>query len=196
VSLPSKRWLLLQHLLRVWGGQFPPECPGQFRPEWVVSLRRNGVVTFIRISTIEPENFKAYVQINEMYINEILDFVSKYISQNEIPPKKINITTREIKLSLREVALICHYEGRPVTRTNGNIIANEYSHNSGDALFNHYTRYQSKANRIGTEGSPKKNSNKVKLFESVLSYFENNEEIKSKISEDLNDLKTAIIKNQ
>jgi hypothetical protein len=46
-----KRWLLLQHLLRVWGGQFPPECPGQFRPEWVVSLRRNGVVTFIRISS-------------------------------------------------------------------------------------------------------------------------------------------------
>jgi hypothetical protein len=36
-----KRWLLLQHLLRVWGGQFPPECPGQFPPEWVVSLRRN-----------------------------------------------------------------------------------------------------------------------------------------------------------
>jgi hypothetical protein len=46
-----KRWLLLQHLLRVWGGQFPPECPGQFPPEWVVSLRRNVVVTFIRIST-------------------------------------------------------------------------------------------------------------------------------------------------
>jgi len=37
-------------LLHVCGGQFPPECPGQFRPEWVVSLRRNVVVTFIRIS--------------------------------------------------------------------------------------------------------------------------------------------------
>src|SRR5476651_602792 len=45
-----KRWLLLQHLLRVWGGQFPPERTGQFRPEWVVSLRRNVVVKFNRIS--------------------------------------------------------------------------------------------------------------------------------------------------
>src|ERR1700722_12882977 len=50
-----KRWLLLQHLLRVWGGQFPPECPGQFPPEWVVSLRRNVVVTFIRISKLITE---------------------------------------------------------------------------------------------------------------------------------------------
>jgi hypothetical protein len=42
--------LLLQHLLLVLGGQFPPKCPGQFAPKRVVSLRRNGVVTFIRIS--------------------------------------------------------------------------------------------------------------------------------------------------
>jgi hypothetical protein len=43
--------LLLQHLLHVEGGQFVPESPGQFAPELVVSLPRNQVVWFIRIST-------------------------------------------------------------------------------------------------------------------------------------------------
>ncbi|MEO7215188.1 hypothetical protein, partial [Mucilaginibacter sp.] len=43
---------LLQHLLHVEGGQFVPESPGQFAPELVVSLPRNQVVWFIRISNI------------------------------------------------------------------------------------------------------------------------------------------------
>jgi hypothetical protein len=46
-----KRWLLLQHLLRFLVGQFAPKYPGQFAPKRGVSLRRNGMVTFIRIST-------------------------------------------------------------------------------------------------------------------------------------------------
>nr|MBB6152149.1 hypothetical protein [Mucilaginibacter sp. SP1R1] len=33
-------------------GQFVPESPGQFAPELVVSLPRNQVVWFIRISTL------------------------------------------------------------------------------------------------------------------------------------------------
>jgi len=44
-------------LLRVCGGQFAPESGGQFRPEWVVSLRRIGVVTFIRISNHNSEKY-------------------------------------------------------------------------------------------------------------------------------------------
>jgi hypothetical protein len=32
-------------------GQFAPKYPGQFAPKRGVSLRRNGVVSFIRIST-------------------------------------------------------------------------------------------------------------------------------------------------
>jgi hypothetical protein len=39
-------------LLHVEGGQFTPEYPGQFAPELVVSLRRNQVVWFIRISNL------------------------------------------------------------------------------------------------------------------------------------------------
>jgi PRTRC genetic system protein B len=53
VYVASERWLLLQHLLHVEGGQFVPESPGQFAPELVVSLPRNQVVWFIRISSGE-----------------------------------------------------------------------------------------------------------------------------------------------
>ncbi|MFI5158664.1 MAG: hypothetical protein ACHQF4_07340, partial [Sphingobacteriales bacterium] len=59
----SERWLLLQHLLRVEGGQFVPESPGQFAPELVVSLRRNQVVWFIRISIL---GFVLFADINSV----------------------------------------------------------------------------------------------------------------------------------
>jgi len=37
-------------------GQFAPKCPGQFAPKRGVSLRRNGMVTFIRISNDELQS--------------------------------------------------------------------------------------------------------------------------------------------
>ena len=62
-------------MLRVWGGQFPPECTGQFRPEWVVSLRRNVVVKFNRISNLLTafEKF-AYGQSLHTAFTELLDW--------------------------------------------------------------------------------------------------------------------------
>jgi len=50
-SFALKRWLLLQHLLLVLVGQFAPKYHGQFAPKQWVSLRRNGVVSFIIISS-------------------------------------------------------------------------------------------------------------------------------------------------
>ena len=36
-------------------GQFAPKCPGQFAPKQWVSLRRNGVVSFIIISRYDTQ---------------------------------------------------------------------------------------------------------------------------------------------
>jgi len=96
------------------------------------------------------------------------------------------------KLTLRQIALICHYTSRAVTRETGKVIAKEYNHTSGDALFNHYTFYRSKANRTGAEDSLKKNTNKIELFESVLSLLAGNEGANKQILTDLAALKTAI----
>jgi hypothetical protein len=68
VYVASERWLLLQHLLHVEGGQFVPESPGQFAPELVVSLPRNQVVWFTRISNYGNDN----IDSNE-YLRRFID---------------------------------------------------------------------------------------------------------------------------
>jgi len=101
------------------------------------------------------------------------------------------------KLTLRQIALICHYTDRLVTRETAKTIVEEYMLSSGDALFNRYSFYRSKANRTGVENTRKKNENKVELFESVLSYLNLNgsEKAKSQIVADIEALKDAISKS-
>ena len=95
-------------------------------------------------------------------------------------------------LTLRQIALICHYNGETVTRINGKEIAKKFNQNSGDGIFNHFTYYQSRANRIGAEKTDKKNSNKVELFESLLQYFDSNIAIRAKVLDDFSTFKAAI----
>jgi hypothetical protein len=49
------------HLFR--GGQFGPESPGQFPAESLVSLQRNGVVNFNRISNMKNKLMSVYDKI-------------------------------------------------------------------------------------------------------------------------------------
>ena len=73
-------------------------------------------------------------------------------------------------LSLKQIALKYIYEGKQITRENGNEIAREYGYTSGEKLFQHYTFYTSVANRKGkpTPLTQKKLSNKIALIESVI----------------------------
>jgi hypothetical protein len=96
------------------------------------------------------------------------------------------------KPTIKQIALICHYTDRAVTRTNAQMIVSEYQHTSGDALFNQYSRYRSKANRTGAENSKKKNSNKIELFESISPYLTANESALKKAEADIISLKAAI----
>ena len=79
-SFALKRWLLLQHLLLVWVGQFAPKYHGQFAPKQWVSLRRNGVVSFIIISSYTfadvsqhiGNTFSAYPLVSKNRLNNVL----------------------------------------------------------------------------------------------------------------------------
>ncbi|MET4139688.1 hypothetical protein [Pedobacter sp. UYP1] len=141
---------------------------------------------------------------NEEQYQEFLtiDVFSEFLTYNghknpEVPIKvtPIGIISKKTntKLTLRQIALICHYSDQVVTRQTAKIIAEEYGHASGDALFNRYTYYRTKANRIGMEDSKKKNANKIQLFESVASLLNNNESFKVKIMADIAVLKIAIL---
>jgi len=126
--------------------------------------------------------------------NVFAEFLDYKNTGNPVPPTGgiPNIS----KPTLRQIALICHYTDRAVTRETGKAIAKEYQHNSGDALFNHFTYYRSKANRTGVEDTKKKNDNKVELFESVLTYLNGNESAKKQIMADIAILKGAIGKSE
>lgn len=109
VYVASERWLLLQHLLHVQGGQFVPESPGQFAPELVVSLPRNQVVWFIRISTADPNRQKLLKVIEQ----DNIELVAKSEGSTFLPEFKVDILKKIIertnKLQSRLV-LISEYE--------------------------------------------------------------------------------------
>ncbi|MCK9613288.1 MAG: hypothetical protein M0R16_10385 [Bacteroidales bacterium] len=98
------------------------------------------------------------------------------------------------KLTLRQIALLCFYKGRRVTRENGNEIAKEYGLNSGEKLFQHYSFYLSRQNRIAKEPTHKKSLNKISLIESVIDLLPHDSPEKQRASEELNTLKAAVAK--
>lgn len=80
------------------------------------------------------------------------------------------IVEQKPKLKIDRIALKFVYEGLQITRKNGNEIAKQYGHNSGEKLFQRFTYFSSAANRKGKPNlcTPKKLDNKIKLIESVI----------------------------
>ncbi len=86
----------------------------------------------------------------------------------QLPPQPI--VKQKPKLNINQIALKYVYEGLQITRENGNEIAKEYGHNSGEKLFQRFTYFSSFANRKGKPNpcTPKKLDNKIKLIESII----------------------------
>ncbi|WP_374950057.1 hypothetical protein [Mucilaginibacter sp.] len=133
--------------------------------------------------------------LNKDVFTEFLAFKTKKAATST-PAKYIPDTTaaqiNTPHLTIKQVALICHYTDCMVTRSNANSIIEKYGHTSGDRLFNTFSHYRSKANRVGAENTKKKNKNKLDLFESVHIYLISDETAKPKIEADLASLRTAI----
>jgi hypothetical protein len=122
---------------------------------------------------------------HDVIIDELLssyETLSK--SLNEIipllksePAPAIPIVKQETKadrLKVKQIALIYIYEGNSITRVNAGEIAKVYGYNSatsGEGLFQDYTKFSSKANRIGTPETLIKRNNKIELFEGVLPHL-------------------------
>ncbi|PRY90851.1 hypothetical protein [Mongoliibacter ruber] len=85
-----------------------------------------------------------------------------------LPPQSIVKHKPELKID--QIALKYAYEGLQITRENGNEIAKEYGHNSGEKLFQRFTYFSSSANRKGKPNlcTPKKLGNKISLIESII----------------------------
>lgn len=111
----------------------------------------------------------------------VIDIVKKH----PIPDNRISYTKNKPPYTLQQIALICHYSARPVTRENGNELASEFGYRSGEALYHQYTHYQSNSNLLGDEGSFIKNRNKIKALNKIIEYFKSNEKVKEKIVRDI-----------
>lgn len=108
-----------------------------------------------------------WLGVHKEYFNEI----KTLLEISPIQPKNI----KEAKLNINQIALKHFYEGLSITRENGNQIAKQYGHNSGEKLFQRFTYFSSSANRRGrpTPDTRKKLENKIKLFESVIDLLPN-----------------------
>jgi hypothetical protein len=85
-----------------------------------------------------------------------------------LPPQPI--VQQKPKLKIDQIALKYVYEGLQITRVNGNDIAKEHGHNSGEKLFQRFTYFSSSANRKGKPNlcTPRTLDNKIKLIESII----------------------------
>jgi hypothetical protein len=130
--------------------------------------------------------FKAIRDVEDVYIllgndekekNRILErklfekkntILSKQISEIDKSPQPIVKQKPELKID--QIALKYAYEGLQITRENGNEIAKEYGHNSGEKLFQRFTYFSSSANRKGKPKlcTPRTLDNKIKLIESII----------------------------
>lgn len=99
---------------------------------------------------------------------------------------------QEEKLTLKQIALEHFYSNKQITRQNGNKIAKQYGHNSGEKLFQHYTFYSSTANRTAKPNlcTSKKLKNKIMLFESVLDLLPTNKQ--QRVSDEIQTLKNIL----
>lgn len=83
----------------------------------------------------------------------------------------------ERTLTMKQIALKFVFEKKQITEQNKNNIAANYnwiSKNSGEKLKREYDYFQKRNNRIGQikDQTPKKQKNRIELFESVLSLLE------------------------
>jgi len=93
-------------------------------------------------------------------------------------------------LSLPQIAIIHVYNGNQITRVNGDEIAKQHNHTSGEKLFQHYSFYSSATNRKGkpTPCTPKRLKNKIDLFESILQHL--NDSAKQRANDEIKILKS------
>ena len=100
-------------------------------------------------------------------------------SSNSYLEKTQKTTRYNASITINEIALLHFYRGMQITRQNSNSIAQNYGMNSGEKLFQRYTHYTSRANRIGTPHpfTQKRLENKIALFEKVFNMLEHDKQL-------------------
>lgn len=156
----------------------------EIRAESIISLAENlndKILSKEVLNTLKTDNDNILLQLRNTDKNNELQNRWKALKSyfNKILLKAIEpqqTRTKINKLKVKQIALIHVYEEKQITRENSAEIATEGGYNSktsGEGLFQDYSHYRSTANRKGkpTPCTPKKLSNKIKLFESIFEHL-------------------------
>lgn len=107
----------------------------------------------------------------EVVINANYILFKKYLE--ELKDIKVDSSQIEASLSkkqeftMKQIALMHFYEGKPISYSDAENIAESYGFKRTKALYNKYTHFADKSNRQGYPGTEKKYKNLKKLLESI-----------------------------
>lgn len=113
--------------------------------------------------------------INAVLIDEKIKFLQEKINDLEGLTSQIKLGKKG-ELQVNQIALIHVYERRQITRLNAKEKALQHGYNapnSGEGLFQDYTKYSEISNRTGkpTPCTQKRLRNKINLFKSIIKYL-------------------------
>lgn len=153
-----------------------------------MSLSKEGLLNDIQVTKLSLINSQRLLELKELtdeptderkdYIRVLkswfegekkyVDEISNLVKQATEPAKRV-----EVRLGIDRIALIYFYERKQITRENADSVAAKYSYiskESGEGLFQDYTHYSDKSNRMGKPipCTPSKLKNRIKKFESIL----------------------------
>jgi hypothetical protein len=135
----------------------------------------------LEIENLIKEDFETdkHKILKKRYLDLLNDILNNETQESKI--KKI-----KPQLSINQIALKYVYEYSTITRNNGDQIAKEYGHNSGEKLFQRFTFFSSNANRKAEPNgcTPKLLKNKIDLIKSVIDIlpFDKQETAKNDVS--------------
>lgn len=180
-----------------------PDCTKQDSLERWLEIYENAFLHFTGvIQDNDPRFIENYELLVDIYGEGVIyptkrkiEYIKELLSLNtETTPLLPQQTgTKTDRLKVPQIALIHVYEGKQITRENAGEIAAKHGYtakNSGEGLFQDYTKFCSMATRKGkpTPCTPQKLKNKIELFESVINHLSDNN--KQRAIDEINILKT------
>lgn len=151
---------------------------GQHQKEWdyyheVFSVSEDAKAALVEhLAAYHPELFDNEKDL-DLLLKELPPHsaVTEWLIQKRRKHQKTEQKNSQVPcLSLRQIALKHFYEGKVISKENAGLIVEQYGHTAGHKLYQHYTEYSKRINRIGLPAgcTKKKLQNKIELFESVI----------------------------
>jgi hypothetical protein len=169
--------------------------PDRIKLELIVAERQMKLdIGYINRSKTEEQRYrkilKEWFEDEKKFVDEITPLLNKLSIKAE--SNATVVPQQNIKLKIDQVALYYVYENKQITRMNGDEIAKQYGHTSGEKLFQRFTYYSSTANRKGkpVPCTPTKLKNKIELIESIIQLLTGNNVLKA--NDEVTILKTIL----